>query len=329
MGVCDSLNGQTGINVGDTGYSNLWDNLTDLGLIYDNLTLNNEGKLFYRDTDFGIVNGGTIMFDSPIVTGVMNLEAFGGGFGLVLNHGHISDNRSSICLAVASILPTSFQASQKLMEKVRSYYSGEKRFLFSDVFGDGNDIGYGSFNIREIYDNGTIIADNMTISLDLGGGVLTFAFKRGQILPAGSGVLSNVAMLEFSESNNVDIYLLQHIGTRAGISIIIDNGTVETVGTAYMSDNESFVNMEAGDYQATFADLDLSNGAIDTYTDNITITDKLIINLDNETLYLNRDIIGFAHSEGHGIYEMFGNGAGQGWEADNSTGKKYMALTVG
>ncbi|WP_303701807.1 hypothetical protein, partial [Flexistipes sinusarabici] len=42
-----------------------------------------------------------------------------------------------------------------------------------------------------------------------------------------------------------------------------------------------------------------------------------------------RDIIGFAHSEGHGIYEMFGNGAGQGWEADNSTGKKYMALTVG
>jgi len=332
LGVCDNLSGQTGINIGDNGYSNLWDNLTDLGLTYDNIVLDNEGKLYDRDTAFGILNGGTMMFDSPIVTGVINLEAFGGGFGLVLNHGSISDNRSSICLAVTSILPSNFRTSPKLMEKVRSYYAGKKRFILSDVFGDGNDIGYGSFNISEIYDNGTIIADNMTISLASGGGVLGPSFKKGQILPdpADNGILSNIAMLEFSESNDVDIYLLQHIGTRAGISIIVDNGTVETIGTTYVSDNEPFVNMATGDYQATFADLDLSNGEIEPYTDNITIHDNgTISGVPGETLLLNGDIIGFAHSEGHGIYEMFGNGAGQGWEADNSTGKKYMTLTVG
>jgi len=330
LGVCDNTTGQAGINIGDTGYSNLWDNLTDLGLIYDNLTVSNQRKLFYQDMPLGLINGGTMMFNSPSVTGVMNLEAFGGGFGLVVNHGSISDDGSNICLAVTSMLPSNFQTSQKLMEKVQPYYSGEKRFIFSDVFGDGNDIGYGSFNISEIYDNGTIIADNMTISLVSGGGVINPTFKRGQIIPAGSGVLSNVAMLEFSESNNVDIYLLQHIGTRAGISIIIDNGTIETVGTAYMSDNESFVNMEAGDYQATFADLDLSNGKIEPYTDNITVYDNGTVKIDSgDTLYLNGDFIGFAYDTGHGIYEMFESGAGQGWEVDNSTGKKYMALTVG
>lgn len=329
LGLCDNSSGQAGINIGDTGYSNLWDNLTDLSLMYDNLTVDNQGKIFYQGTFVGFINGGTMMFDSPSVTGVMNLEVFGGGFGMVVNHGSLFDDRSSICLAVTSILPSSFKTSQKLMDKVQVYYSGEKKFIFSDIFGDGNDVGYGNFNISEIHDNGTIIADNMTISLASGGGVISPTFKRGQIIPAGRGVLSNVAMLEFSESNNVDIYLLQHIGTRAGISIIIDNGTVKTIGTVYMSNKESFVNMDPGGYKATFADLDLSNGEIDVYTDNITIIDNSIINLDNETLYLNGDIIGFAHSEGHGIYEMFQSGAGQGWEVDNSTGKKYMALTVG
>jgi len=254
----------------------------------------------------------------------MNLEAFGGGFGQVVNQVN-----PSICLAVASILPSNFQTSPNLMEKIQTYYAGEKRFIFSDVFGDGNDVGFGSLNIRNIYDNGTIIADDMIVSFDLGGGVISPTFKRGQILPAGTGVLSNVAMLEFSESNNVDIFLLQHIGTRAGISIIIDNGTVETIGTAYMSNKESFVNVDTGSYEATFADLDLSNGKIEAYPETITITDNSTIELDNETLYLNGDIIGFAHSEGHGVYEMFESGAGQGWEVDNSTGKKYMTLTVG
>ena len=305
------------------------DNLTDLSLMYNNVTVDNQGKILYQGDEIGLINGGTMMFGSTFATGVMNLEALGGGSGLVVSAGN-QTSKPNICLAVTSILPSNFLTSQKLMDKFQSYYSGEKRFISSDVFGDGNDVVYGSLNILDIHDNGTITADNMTVSLVSGGGVIKPAFEKGRILPAGSGVLSNVAMLEFSDSNNVDIYLLQHIGTRAGISIIVDNGTIETIGTIYMSNKNSFINLDNGSYKANFADLDLSSGEIVAYTENITInTDNPIINLDNETLYLNGDIIGFTHSEGHGIYEMFESGAGQGWEVDNSTGKKYMALTVG
>jgi hypothetical protein len=208
----------------------------------------------------GKVHGSSIVLtivDDPVPANVSELARMAGDIGLmgsvtgVFTYLDIAGGTNLYTgMCVANFMPVNGLDLTEVENLISNIYSGPKHIILRDIFGPGYNLSWGDINITDIdFGTNTVTADDATMWLDNGSCVacnptqvpLTFNAGSSEFLETSGGDRTNLMVLAFDFPGTDMLFLLQPVGNRRGIFMVVDIGfNILAIGDAYMATDAGF-----------------------------------------------------------------------------------------